>query len=110
MSPLDYSLCTQTVTLYRRQEDTVQRTVLKNCFLQMRQKLETDLLGQQRVYAFLLIVPGEEQLVFPGDRLVEGIGPQTLSWQQTSGFPQVEYAEAYYWEGKLCHIEAGRKG
>ena len=109
MSPLDYSLCTQTVTVYRRQEDTVQRVILENCYLELEEQVLEDVLGQQSAYRFLLIVPGQEQLVFAGDRVTVGIGPEDISWVQTGGFPQVEYARICCWDGCICHTEAGRK-
>ena len=109
LSLLDERLCTQTVTLYRRQGSAVQRIVLEGCYLEMEQRLSRDALGQQREYRFLLIVPGQEQMVFPGDRILEGIGPEELSWALTSGFAQVEYAKVCCWEGSICHTEAGRK-
>ena len=63
---------------------------------------------------FLLIQPGESQLVQPGDRVMAGIGPETVDWATflPANIPtlsQVAYATAWYWEGKHCHTEAGRK-
>lgn len=109
MNPLDYSLCEQTVTVYRRQGEGVARVVLDNCFLQLQRMQKTDTLGQQRACSFLLIVPGQEQMVFPGDRIFEGVGPEDLTWAQTGAFDQVEYAKPCYWCGCICHTEAGRK-
>ena len=109
MNPLDYSLCAQTVTVYRKQEEGVQRTVLDSCFLQIQQEQKMDVLGQQKFCCFLLIVPGQEQLVFPGVRIFAGIGPENLTWEQTGAFPQAEYAKPCYWNGSICHTEAGRK-
>ena len=110
MSPLDYTRCRQTVTVYRRQEDKVLRQVLDNCFLQMKDTLREDVYGKECSASFLLIVPGTQQMVFPGDRILEGIGPEVTDWGQTSGFAQTQYAQVFCWDGEICHTEAGRKG
>ncbi len=108
MSPAYECLCTQTVSIYRRQDSQAVRTVVDSCFLQIRKTRKEDILGDQSDTSFLLIIPGEEEKVFPGDRILEGVGPDGLSWQQTSAFAQVEYVQSCYWEGKRCHTEAGR--
>ena len=109
MNPLDYSLCTQTVTVYRKEDTGVCRFVLENCYLEMEVCEHTDVLGKQQAFRFLLIMPGQEQLVFPGDRIVEGVGAEVEAWAQTNGFAQVEYATLCRWDGCICHTEAGRK-
>ena len=105
---VDYSFCCQTVTIYRQTPEKILRQVIPGCFLQWK-----DTLGESR--DFLLIQPGEEQLVFPGDKVFEGIGPEVTleSWDPFSptvlpGLGEVTYASAYHWEGKFCHTEAGR--
>lgn len=103
-------MCQQTVTVYRRRENGVLRQVLENCFLQMKGIVREDVYGKEETVSFLLIVPGREQLVFPGDRIVEGIGPEVTDWQHTSAFAQAEYAQVFYWNAEPCHTEAGRKG
>ena len=110
MSLLDYGMCCQTVTVYRRKREGLERLVLEGCSLQMKTNGKLDEYGYQMVRPFLLIAPGDKQLVFPGDRIVEGIGPQAQSWQQTDGFLEAEYATPFTWEGVFCHTEAGRKG
>lgn len=114
MHPLDYSLCTQTVTVYRKQADSVMRQVVENCYFRLEQKQERDAMGCQREKAFLLIMPGETQCVFAGDRVMEGIGPEitTEQWRRfipalVEGLAEVSYATPYCWEGTVCHVEAG---
>lgn len=114
MNPLDYSLCTQTVTVYRKQADTVLRQVVENCYLRLEQQREVDALGCHREKAFLLIVPGDIQRVFAGDRVMEGIGPEVTSeqWHRfipalVDGLVEASYATPFCWEGKICHVEAG---
>ena len=72
--------------------------------------------GEQKPRKFLLVQPGEKQLVFPGDRVWEGVGPVVTeeNWDMfipalIPGLGEAEYASAYYWQGQFCHTEAGRK-
>ena len=118
-NPMDYSLCSQTVTLYRLQEQQVKRQVLENCYLEHKTQYDTDARGSQMERAFLLIVPsqGHEQVaVLPGDRIYEGTGPVIDGAQWRSFIPanvpqlmQVQYVQPCFFAGRLCHTEAGRK-
>ncbi len=114
LSPLDYSLCCQTVTLYRRQGDRVDRTVVENAFYQWRVRQEKTPEGQTHQVDFLLILPGEEHSVLPGDRVIGGIGPELTAreWPgflpvKVPGLAEVSYVKPCFWEGALCHTEAG---
>lgn len=114
--PVDYSLCCQTVTAYRRTEEGIQRTVIPGCYLQWQEELDEDGIRIRDENKFLLIQPGEKQLVFPGDRVLPGVGPeiQMEEWESFApsgirGLVIVEYATAFRWEGVFCHTEAGRK-
>lgn len=113
---MDYSLCDQTVTLYRKNPEGILRLELFDCFFLWKDGVSYDRLGKQQERKFLLIQPGEEQLVFPGDRVFAGIGPEialedwnTFIPQAVDGLAQVAYAAPYYWQGQFCHTEAGRK-
>lgn len=115
-SPVDYSMCTQTVTVYRIEDELLHRYVLPGCFLQWREEQDMICGGQQRVRKFLLIQPGERQQVFAGDRVYEGIGPRLTmeQWKTflpdiTPGLGIVQYATAYHHMGAHCHTEAGRR-
>lgn len=115
-SPVDYSLCCQRVTVYRKTADSVLRTELDGCCLQWQEQEDSDVLGRRTERKFLLIQPGAAQQVFPGDRVYDGIGPEiTMSqWPnflpvQVPGLGEVAYAAPYYWQGIFCHTEAGRK-
>ena len=49
-----------------------------------------------------------------GDRVYDGIGPETVVWEQflpinTPGLSQVAYVMPCYFRGALHHMEAGRK-
>ena len=113
---MDYSVCCQTVTVYRRTEEGVSRVEIPGCFLQWQEETEYDRLGKKRERKFLLIQPGEEQLVFPGDRVFEGVGPEIGPEDWAAFLPvhvpklgEAAYAAAYHWKGVFCHTEAGRK-
>ena len=113
---MQYPFCNQTVTCYRLIDGQVQRQVLKNCYYHYRdEKIETDT-GSRWVRKFLLIQPGEKQMVFPGDRILAGEGPEVTAEQWATFLPvnvpalgQVAYATPWYWAGRISHTEAGRK-
>ena len=114
--PLDYSLCDRTVTVYRKEGGTVCRTVVEGCYLEPTRRRTVDALGRREEQAFLLIMPGAPQRVFPGDRIYGGIGPQidpgqwdTFVPAKVPGLGVAAYATPFFWEGRLCHVEAGRK-
>lgn len=114
--PLDYSLCQQTVTVYRKQTDGIYRQVVENCFFRLERHRKVDALGCRGEKTLLLIVPGDTRCVFPGDRVMEGVGPEVSAeaWSQfvpalVEGLAQVSYATPFVWEGRLCHVEAGGK-
>ena len=109
-------MCCQTVTVYHKTPAGVIRTALSDCYIRWQEEVNYDRLGQQTQRKFLLIQPGERQQVFPGDRVLEGIGPEiTLAdWpgfipELVEGLGEVAYATPYCWQGVFCHTEAGRK-
>ncbi len=113
---MDYSLCRQVVTVYRKTPEGILRTELSGCFLQWKDSEGFDRLGREKERKFLLIQPGEAQKVFPGDRVFAGIGPEigledwnTFLPQTVDGLGQVAYAAPYFWQGQFCHTEAGRR-
>lgn len=106
---LDYSLCDRTVTRYRRVGNEIARQVLDNCFYRYE-----DCVADNRFQRkFVLIHPGTEPIC-PGDRILEGIGPDSVNWEeflpvQVPTLSQVAYAAPCCWEGQITHWEAGRK-
>ena len=113
---MDYPMCSQTVTVYRKTPEGVERAELSGCYIQWENTLAYDRLGKQTERKFLLIQPGERQQAFPGDRVMEGIGPEiTLAdWpgfipERVDGLGEVAYAKTYCRQGIFCHTEAGRK-
>lgn len=113
---MDYSLCKETVTIYRREPDRVIRTVVHNCYLEMREKRDFSTIGCHRDTCFLLIMPGSTQQVFPGDRVMRGIGPEVAleQWREfipaaVPGLGEASYAAPFYWNGEISHVEAGHR-
>lgn len=113
--PLDYSLCSQTVTLYRLLDQQVERRVVENAYYSYQRSQHADVSGMQRQTLFTLIIPGQPDLQL-GDRVYDGIGPD-ISFNQWAGFipacvdglSQVQYVRPYFWQGRVCHTEAGRR-
>lgn len=114
--PADYRFCTQVVTVYRKTQTGIHRQEISNVFLQMQENTGFSETGHRQERKFLLVQPGDQQLVFAGDRVYAGIGPVISEEQWPSFLPEqvedlavAEYTTAYFWEGQFCHAEAGRK-
>ena len=112
---VDYSMCTKTITVYRKAPEGIIRRVIEGCFLQWEEQTDFDQDGVLSERTFLLIQPGQEQLVFCGDRVFDGIGPKIslTDWEvfvpsAVAGLGEVNYTRVYRWEGEFCHTEAGR--
>lgn len=115
-APLDYSLCDQTVTVYHKQGNTVLRQIVEGCYYHWQQVQQEDEYGIHRETLCQLILPGAEHFVSISDRVYNGIGPQigVEAWHTflpvaVSGLSEINYVSPCYWEGAICHIEAGRK-
>ena len=114
--PIDYSMCRDTVTIYRLQGDQVVRKVARNCFVTWEEKSVTDQSGTRMGRNFLLILPGEKQDIRLGDRVFQGVGPEITKdqWHSfipagVSGLGQVNFVKRCCWDGKVCHVEAGNR-
>ncbi len=112
--PLDYSLCRQTVTIYRRKAGSVSRQVMENSFFAPQTTKKWCVEGAETGASFLLILPGETAELSPGDRVYQGIGPQVTEAQWRGFLPAtvpglfaVEYVKPCYFMGTQCHLEAG---
>ncbi len=115
-APVDYSMCCQSVTVYRKTPEGIARQVIDGCYLQWQDGVTYETLGKRKERSFLLVQPGAEQLVFAGDRILEGVGPEVSEEQWKTfvpalvpGLGEAAYARAYCWQGLFCHTEAGRK-
>lgn len=119
--PIDYSkMCKQTVTVYRKAEGkgmvNFLRTVHENAFFDFKKTVSADKVGTDSSTSFLLVIPGSEQAVYPGDKVYLGTGPEITSvdvWvtefipQKVNGLAVVKYADPKYWNGHMVHTEAG---
>jgi hypothetical protein len=110
-----YSLCDQTVTVYRLTDGDVQRQVLEGCFYRWEDGLQEDAAGVHHSRRFLLIQPGDTQRVQPGDRIFPGVGPEVDAgaWARfipalVPGLGEAAYAVPRFFGGELVHTEAGR--
>lgn len=110
-----YSLCDQTVTVYRLAGDAVVRQVLDGCFYRWEDGLLEDETGVHHSRKFLLIQPGDTQRVQPGDRIFPGIGPEVTAgdWAEfvparVPGLGEAAYAIPRFFGTELVHTEAGR--
>ena len=113
---MDYGMCDRTVTVYRKTDGEICRTVIHGCYYTYQQEQVVDACGCRKETKFLLVMPGDTQRVFVGDRIYDGIGPEMGldGWAAfipgaVSGLAEVEYVLPCYFDGKLCHVEAGRK-
>ena len=119
--PINYDiLCNQTVTVYRRTEKdgepVFSRTVYEKAFFDFKKTVSVDKVSTNNSNSFLLVIPGSEQTVFPGDKVLLGEGPSIPSgdyWlkdfipAKVNGLVVVKYADPKYWNGVLVHTEAG---
>lgn len=114
--PVDYRLCDQTVTVYHWDgKEAYTRRVFDRAFLDFRKTRNVDRTGSREANAFLLVIPGETQMVFPGDKVLLGEGPEVRTraeWAalvpaSVPGLAVVKYADPKYWKGRMVHVEAG---
>ena len=111
---MDYSLCDQTVTVYRMENGQLQRLVVEGCYYDFEDSLTIDAKGCRPERRFVLIMPGSCQRVFPGDRIYPGVGPEQVDWHSfvpatVPGLGVAQYTRACWWGGDICHVEAGKK-
>lgn len=114
-SPLDYSLCDQTVTIYRRNGDEIERIEVERAFLDFRKVENVTKTGSTDSGSFLLVVPGSDVQVMPGDKVIRGEGREIKTvedWNKfipakVAGLCVVSYVDEKYFHGRLVHVEAG---
>lgn len=114
-SPVDYSKCNQTVTIYHKDGDTYTQKVVSNAFLEYRKTENVDKTGSKEVNSFLLVIPCTVQPVFIEDKVLHGVGPTiatreawaTLIPTKVPGLVVVKSADPKYWKDKMVHVEAG---
>ena len=114
MNPLDYSLCNQTVTFYRKTGEEIIRQVAENCHLSCKYRETTESHGKSMEKKFLLIIPAGSFVPQPGDRIYDGIGPGEVDWQQfipalVPEVYEISFVMPCCWDGRTVHWEAGHK-
>lgn len=105
--PLDYSLCRMTVTVYGEKGS---RRVLRDVHHEHTREKTTAMGAEDKVTDFLLVIPGEDPIA-PGDKVLPGIGPEEISWEELNapafpGLGVVRTVKPRYFLGKPCHTEA----
>lgn len=114
--PLDYSLCNQTVTVYRAShsgEFSCTKTVYeKKAFLDFKKVQNVAKTGSKETNSFLLIIRGNADLK-PKDKVLLGEGKDISTREEWAefipskqpGLIVVETVDPKYWQGEICHIE-----
>ena len=113
--PVDYSLCNQTVTIYHTDGKTYTRTVRRDAFLDFKKTETTAKTGNREANSFLLVIPGDSPAVSVGDKVLLGEGAAVSTREEwaalipakVSGLVVVQYVDPKYWNGRMCHTEAG---
>ena len=110
---MDYSLCDETVTVYRKTEGGILRWVKERARLIRQTSDTTENFGKSRLKKFLLIIPGDCPLS-PGDRVYAGIGPEQVDLKTfvPAAVPalfEAGFVKPCFWEGSICHWEAGNR-
>ena len=115
-SPVDYSLCNQTVTVYHWDGNgTYTRKVFTDAFLDFKKTQNVGKTGSSEVNGFLLVIPGPSVPVSAGDKVLLGEGPEIATreaWaslipSKAPGLVVVKWVDPKYWHGSIVHTEAG---
>ena len=113
-SPLTYRQCRQTVTVYHREGDTVQRTVFRRAFLDYKKTQNVDKTGRREANSFLLVLPTDTPVIAVGDRVLPGEGPEVTAAEWGAFIPAMvpgllvaQYVDDKYYGAQMVHQEAG---
>lgn len=101
--PLDYSLCTMTVTVYHREGLT--REVVEGVHFEFTDELHTENGRSARTRGFLLVIPGIFGIA-PGDKVALGVGPEITRWEALPHAGVVTSVKTRFFRGMPCHVEA----
>lgn len=112
---IGYPLCDQTVTVYHLNGDVVTRTVHYRAFLDFRKVQSVDKTGSRDAGSFLLVIPGDDDPVAVGDKVMLGEGPEVDGidgWRafipaKVPGLVVVSYVDTKHFRGRKMHTEAG---
>lgn len=110
---MDYSLCDETVTVYRKTEGGILRWVKERARLIRQTSDTTENFGKSRLKKFLLIIPEDFPLQL-GDRVFAGIGPAVTDWESfipalVEDLFEISFVKPCYWDAELIHWEAGNR-
>ena len=110
---MDYSLCDETVTVYRKTEEGILRWVKESTRLIRQIATPAESYGKSMDKKFLLIIPGDFPLQ-TGDRIFAGIGPEVTDWERflpaaVEELYEISFVKPCYWDGEPVHWEAGNR-
>lgn len=115
-NPVTYNLCTDTVTVYHKDGQTIRRAVHNRAFFDHKKTVNVDKTGSAESSGFLLVIPGDAQTVWPGDKIIRGEGPEVTAETyahfipgKVPGLVVADYVDVKYWAGQIVHTEAGGK-
>lgn len=100
--PFDKRLYADTVTVYHREGLT--RRVLQGVHFEQNRLRDTAAGITQDREEFLLVVPFPCHLA-PGDKVIDGIGPEPGDWGKLQA-AVIRSVKPRYLLGKFCHTEA----
>lgn len=114
-APVDYSLCNQTVTIYHRDGNLYTSAVHHRAFFEFKKTEDVNKIGSHEKTGFLLVIPGDKQAVFAGDKIFLGEGKEVSTPEAWAAMNPVEvpnlavvsYATPKFWNGAIIHTEAG---
>lgn len=114
-SPVDYSKCNQTVTIYHKDGDVYTQQTITNAFLDYRKTRNVEKTGSKDANSFLLVIPCAVSPVCVGDKVLHGIGHTVNTrelWaalvpSKVPGLVEVKYVDPKHWQGSMVHVEAG---
>ena len=114
--PGAYSLCTQTVTIYHRDKESgvIKRQEISGVYYGRKKTGDTGQRGDTEKNTHLLIIPGANTEVFPGDKVLEGSGPRIATAEEwarflpsnTAGLVVIRAVHPVVYKGQTVHIEA----
>lgn len=115
-SPVDYSQCNQTVTIYHWDgASNYTTTVIENAFFEHKKTQNVDKTGRHEASSFLLVIPGSTVPVAVGDKVLKDRGEEistreawaALNPSKVTGLVVVQWVDPKYWRGAVVHTEAG---
>lgn len=112
----DYSLCTQSVTVYHFENGEVTSRYFPRAKFEFTETQKVDKVGSSEEDTFLLVIPGNEIACNVGDKVLLGQGEQPTGdyaafWRsfiptKVDNLGVVRKVHACYWKGEICHTEA----